>query len=507
MLAATPMVWLQAQWRAWRLNTQPPASVQEAELKKLLRRAASTRFGRDHGFGAIRSVAEFQDRVPLRRYEDFWNDYWGESFPRLQDCSWPGLIPYFARTSGTTTGVTKFIPCSRDMLDAYRRAAWDALFFHLINRPTSRILGGKTFMLGGSTDLRAEAPGVHSGDMSGILADDVPGWARPYTFPSRELALIADWEEKIDRIAPLALEQDIRAVSGTTSWLLAFFEKLAELRPGDAPRIASWFPDLEMLMHGGMDFRPYAGRFAELLEGGRAELREVYSASEGFIAVADRGQGEGLRLIIDNGLFYEFVPTGELDGPAPTRHWLGTVEPGVDYAIVLSTCAGAWGYVIGDTVRFVGVDPPRLVVTGRTSYMLSAFGEHLIAEEIEDAVARAAHAIDASVVDYSVAAVVPETAGTTPGHRYVVEFAGGPPGAERVAAFRDALDDRLCALNADYKDHRAGDFGLGLPHVEAVAPGTFLAWMKHRGQLGGQHKVPRIINNAELFSDLLGFVS
>jgi len=507
MLAATPMIWLQAQWRAWRLGAQTPASVQEAELKRLLRRAAPTRFGRDHGFESIRTVAEFQERVPLRRYEDFWNDYWQEGFPRLEDCSWPGLIPYFARTSGTTTGVTKFIPCSREMLDAYRRASWDALYFHLLSRPASRILGGKTFMLGGSTDLRAEAPGVRSGDMSGLLADDVPDWARPYTFPSRELALIADWEEKIDRIAPLALAEDIRAISGTTSWLLAFFEKLAELRPQDAPRIASWFPDLEMLMHGGMDFRPYAGRFAELMEGSRAELREVYSASEGFIAVADRGQGEGLRLIIDNGLFFEFVPTGELESPAPTRHWLGTVEPGVDYAIVLSTCAGAWGYVIGDTVRFVEVDPPRIVVTGRTSYMLSAFGEHLIAEEIEEAVAGAATAIGASVANYSVAAVVPEASGAKPGHRYVVEFAGGPPEPGRLEAFRAVLDDRLRALNTDYSDHRAGDFGLGLPQVEPVAPGTFLAWIKHRGQLGGQHKVPRIINDAKLFADLLAFVS
>jgi len=330
---------------------------------------------------------------------------------------------------------------------------------------------------------------------------------RPYTFPQRDLALIADWEEKIDRIAPLSLTEDIRSICGTTSWLLLFFEKLAELRPDDPPRIASYFPDLEVLMHGGMAFKPYARRFAELLEGSRAELREIYHASEGFIAFADRGQGEGLRLIIDNGSFYEFVPAAELNSPAPTRHWIATIEPGIDYAIVLNSCAGAWGYVIGDTVRFVDVDPPRLLVTGRTSYMLSTFGEHLIDEEIAEAVAQAANAIDASVTDYSVAAVVPETAADRPRHRYVVEFAGRPPGPKRIAAFRDALDAHLRALNLDYKEHRAGDFGLNAPQVEPAAPGTFMAWMKRRGQLGGQHKVPRIINDAELFADLLAFVS
>lgn len=310
-------------------------------MRSLLRQAASTRFGRDHGFDAIPTVAEFQDRVPLRRFEDFWDDYWQHDFPRLQDCTWPGVIPYFAKTSGTTTGIMKFIPCSREILDASQRASWDVLYFHLLNHPESQVLGGKTFMLGGSTDLREEAPGIHSGDLSGNLANEVPGWARPYTFPPRDLALIADWEEKIDRIAPLSLTEGIRSISGTTSWLLLFFEKLAELRPDDPPRIASYFPDLEVLMHGGMAFKPYARRFAELLEGSRVELREIYHASEGFIAFADRGQGERLRLIIDNGTFYEFVPVAELNSPAPTRHWMATIEPGIDYAVVLNSCAGA----------------------------------------------------------------------------------------------------------------------------------------------------------------------
>ena len=472
---------------------------------KLVRRAQATRFGSDHDFASIRSVADFQDRVPLRSYEDFWTEYWKADFPRLDNCTWPGTVPYFALTSGTTTGVTKYIPCTHAILRSNSRAAQDILVHHLLNRPRSRILDGKSFMLGGSTDLHEEAPGIHSGDLSGIIANEIPLWARSHAFPPRDLALLEDWEKKIDRIAPLSLQEDIRAISGTPSWLLLFFEKLAGLAPQARNRIVDFYPRLELLVHGGVDFRPYERRFRELLDGSHAELREVYPASEAFVAIADRGQGEGLRMIVDHGVFYEFVPTEDLKAPAPTRHWLANVEPGVDYALVLSTCAGAWSYILGDTVRFIEVDPPRLLVTGRISYVLSAFGEHLIASEIEEAVAVAADAIDAAVADYCVAPVFPTGAGAKGGHHYMIEFAREQPAAERIEAFRDALDDRLRELNADFQAHRAEDYGLRPPDVEAVAPGTFAAWQKSRGQLGGQHKVPRIINDAGLFDSLRTF--
>lgn len=506
MLAATPALWLYAQWRLWQLGARRPAAMQEGELMELVSRALATRFGRDHDFAGITSVADFQRRVPLRTYEDFWEAYWKDAFPRLEDCTWPGTIPYFALTSGTTTGVTKHIPCSWEMLHSNSRAVQDMLVHHLVHRPASRILGGKSFMLGGSTDLQEEAPGIHSGDLSGIEANEVPWWARPYAFPPRELALISDWEEKIDRLAPLSLEEDIRAISGTPSWLLAFFDKLAELRPDVPPRIASYYPALEMIVHGGVDFQPYARRFAELMEGSGAELREVYPASEAFIAVADRAQGEGLRLLVDNGVFFEFVPVGELSAAEPTRHWLATAETGIEYAVVLSTCAGAWGYILGDTVRFVELEPPRILVTGRTSYVLSAFGEHLIDAEIAEAMAAAGDAIEAAVVDYCVAPVFSAERGDTGGHHYVVEFAGGKPAARRMTRFRQVLDERLQALNADYRAHRKGRYGLRVPRVTCAAPGTFRAWMKSRGQLGGQHKVPRIVNDAELFADLTAFL-
>jgi hypothetical protein len=502
MLATTLFVRSYAQWRIWLLNVQKPALTQERELLSLVRRAASTRFGRDHDFGSIASVQDFQDRVPLRRYEDFWNDYWKTEFPKLDHCSWPGEIPYFALTAGTTTGVTKYIPCSREMLAANFRAAQDILFHHLLNRPKSRILDGKGFMLGGSTDLHEEAPGILSGDLSGIEANEVPWWVRPYAFPPRELALLADWKEKIDKVARLSLKENITAISGTPNWLLVLFDKLAELRPSEEQRLCNYYPDLELLVHGGVDFRPYANRFAELLEDSRAELREVYPASEAFVAIADRRPGEGLRLIVDNGVFFEFVPTEELGGTNPIRHWLGNAETELDYAVVVSTCAGAWAYILGDTIRFIELDPPRILVTGRTSYVLSAFGEHLINSEIEEAVATAAAAINANVVDYCVAPSFPDRPGDKGRHHYVVEFTEGLPSPDRLAVFAAMLDARLGELNVDYQQLRKADYALRAPMIDVIAPGRFAAWMKSRGQLGGQHKVPRIINNEALFRAL-----
>jgi hypothetical protein len=244
--------------------------------------------------------------------------------------------------------------------------------------------------------------------------------------------------------------------------------------------------------------------FKVLLQGSHAETREVYPASEGFMAVADRGDGEGLRLILDMGLFFEFVPVEELESPTPTRHWIDTVQKDVNYAVALSTCAGLWAYILGDTVRFVDLDPPRVLITGRTSYMLSPFGEHLIAEEIETAVARAAEAIGAGVNDYAVGALFPRTEGDLGRHLFIVEFAEERIDDRRLETFTRVLDRSLEDLNSDYRTHRR--YAMKGPKVHALRPGTFAAWMKSRGQLGAQHKVPRIINDQDLFASLRAFV-
>ncbi len=507
MLDVTPLFHVYARRRLAQLAREDPAATQTRTLAALIRRARATAFGREHGFERIATPRDFAATVPLRRYDDFWTSYWKARFPALRDVTWPGRMPFFAVTSGTTTGVTKYIPCSWDMVRANRRAAADVLVHHLANRPRSRVLGGKSLLLGGSTALTRLAPGVASGDLSGIAAATAPWWARPWQFPARALALEADWERKIDRLARDGLAQDVRSVSGVPSWLLVLVDRMDALAPAARRRLAGLWPNLELVVHGGVNFAPYRAQFHTLLEEGHAETREVYAASEGFIAVADRGDGDGMRLILDNGLFFEFVPVADLGAARPTRHWIADAEIGVDYALVVTSSAGLWAYVLGDTVRLVGRDPPRLVVTGRTSYSLSAFGEHLIAEEVEDSVAVAAATAGLTVVDYVVGAVVPERAGELGHHRFVVEFAPSLPARDALAAFARALDDALAATNDDYKAHRAGDVGMGAPRVLAVAPGAFQAWLASRGQLGGQHKVPRLIADRALLDGVLAFVT
>ena len=506
---ATWLLRLYARGRLRRLAHMDSRQAQRRTLSSLIRRARGTEFGRDHGFSADWSLDDYRSRVPLRDYDAFWEAYWRDPFPRLTDCTWPGLIPWFAVSSGTTTGTTKYIPVSREMRRSNVRAGAELMVHHLANRPESRLLGGRVFMLGGSTGLVRQAPGVSSGDLSGIAAAEMPGWARLRYFPPRELESIADWEEKIDRFAARSLDEEISAVAGTPSWLLIFFERLAEVAGSGSGRIADIWPRLEMLSHGGVAWAPYRDRFAALLEGSGAETREVYPASEGFFAIADGGDGEGLRLLLDTGIFYEFIPLDELGSPEPDCRWVGDAEPGVNYALAVTTCAGLWRYLVGDTVTLVGHDPPRVLVTGRTSYMLSAFGEHVIGAEVERAVAEAARAIGATVTDFSAGSLFPEEAGQRGGHLYIVEFGAEPggsgPDAGRQARFAEVLDAALCRLNDDYDAHRAGGYGLDAARVHLMPPGGFAAWMKSRGKLGGQNKVPRIVNDRDLFAALQAF--
>ena len=497
---------LLARRRLARLAAQDAGEAQRRTLQRLLARAAGTRFGRDHAFARIRAPEDFRAAVPLRRWEDMWQAYWRASFPVLDNVSWPGRVPFLAVTSGTTTGRTKHIPVTRAMNRSNRSAAIDLLAHHLGARPASRLPGGRMFMLGGSAALERLAPGVHAGDLSGIAAATAPRIGRPWFFPPPALATEADWERRIEGVARIARQSNLRLVGGVPSWLLVLFDRMATLAGQDEPRLARLLPELEVLVHGGVHFAPYRDRFARLLEGSYAELREVYAASEGFVAMADRGPGEGMRLGLDRGLYFEFVPVAELDSPQPTRHWIGEVERGVEYAIVLSTCAGLWGHVVGDTVRFVDRDPPRLLVTGRTSYMLSAFGEHLIDAELEEAVSVAAAAIGAPVTDWSVAPRFPARSGERGHHLFVVEFAV-PPAADAGARFLAALDGALAETNDDYRAHRSAGVGIEAPRLVVAPRGAFAAWMKARGQLGGQHKVPRIVNDRGLFDGLLAFIA
>lgn len=499
MIDATRFLRGWARYRLAVLDRQNAAEVQELQLKRLLHRASRTRFGREHRFDSISSMEEFQARVPLRRYEDFWSRYWKPGFPVVRDATWPGTIPYFAKTSGTTTGTSKYIPVTHETLKAYRSAILDMLAFHLRARPQSRVLGGKNFMLGGSVDLDELGTGIYAGDISGIAAREVPRWARPFYFPRGEAGEISDWDRKLEILGPLSLKEDIRTIGGTASWLLFFLQDLVEK---EGRSLSECYPNLELIAYGGVNFAPYRSQYEELLAGSAVDLREVYPASEGFIAVADRGVGEGLRLVVDGGTFFEFVPVEELGSANPRRHWVGNLETGVNYGVVMSTPGGAWSYILGDTVRFVDRDPPRLLVTGRTASSLSAFGEHLIEEEIVRAVAAAAEFVGAAAADFSVGPVYPSGEDRRGFHLYVVEFEGGWPAPEQVERFAAHLDSCLRTINEDYDSHRRGDVQMKPPEVVAAPPGTFSAWMRSRGRLGGQNKVPRVLHDPELLAEL-----
>jgi len=442
-------------------------------------------------------VADFQSAVPLRTYETLWNDYLRDAYPLFDDLTWPGRIPFLALTSGTTQGATKYIPVSREMVRSNRKAAQTMVAHHLAANPGSRLFHGRLFFLGGTAALEEPAPGVRQGDLSGIAALELSPLLRPYTFPPLELALESNWDRKLARLAEESLNQRITLVSGVPSWLLMLFHRLLELS-GKAS-IGEIWPELEIVVHGGVKFDPYEKAFRDILGRVDTRLQETYPCSEGFIAFGDPKTGL-LRLLLDHGLFYEFVPVDELDSPRPARHWLGTALPGLNYAIVVSTCAGMWAHIIGDTVRFESLDPPLIHFTGRTRYTLSAFGEHLINEEVEAAISMASTATGALVSDWHVGPVFHGALGY---HQYVIEFLQPPASPDR---FRRLVDEDLSRRNADYLAHRAEGVGLPLPAMVVAGPGAFNSWMRSRGKLGGQNKVPRMDATGALTKDLVNFL-
>jgi hypothetical protein len=488
---------LNARRRLSELARADPVAIQEKTLLGLVRRARDTAFGRDHDFASIRSVADYQKAVPPRTYEDLWNDYIKDRYPVFEDLTWPGRIPYLALTSGTTTGATKYIPVSHEMVASNQKAARTMISAYLASRPGSRLFRGKLFFLGGSSDLEPVAPGVSQGDLSAIAAKTVGPLLRPYAFPPLDLALEPDWDRKLDQMIEGSLGEPITLVSGVSSCLLTLFQRLVA-RAGKST-VAEVWPTLELVVHGGVKFEPYRRPFEGLLGTPAIRLQESYPCSEGFVAYGDPDSSL-LRLLSDHGIFFEFIPVDEVGSPRPTRHWLGNVQAGVNYAIVVSTCAGMWSHVIGDTVRFVSLSPPFLTFTGRTKYTLSAFGEHLISEEVEGAVAVASEATGALVRDWHVG---PVFRGPLGHHVYVLEFVAPP---DDLPAFRGALDRDLSRRNAHYAWFRAEGAGLPLPALVVAAPGTFDDWMRSRGKLGGQHKVPRMDSTGKLTGELLSFV-
>ncbi|MBD3400544.1 MAG: hypothetical protein GF399_09450 [Candidatus Coatesbacteria bacterium] len=476
-----------------------PWPYQEFAFRYLMLQATTTDFGRQHGLNPLISLQQYRRRVPPASYE-FYEPYIELMLKGERSVLWPGKVRYFSLTSGTTAERgNKYIPFTNQLWRVNRKAGRDSLFFHChrCGDDLSLFLGQMLF-LGGTTSLSKVSTGIYSGDLSAILSKRIPPFYKPYYLPGDQIAKITDWEEKIDRIAKLVQGRDVRMISGIPSWMLVLFEKVRKEYGDPEAQLTEIFPELRLMITGGVNVKPYRPLFEEVV-GPDVDFEEVYPASETFVAIQDAGPEDGLLLMCDYGVFYEFIPAARIEEEQPPRLTVAEVETGVNYAVLITSPGGLYSYLLGDTVRFVSLNPHRIIVTGRTKHFLSAFGEHLIVEEAEAAVDAACRVTGAVVKDFTAAPVYTDSTGELPYHEWLVEFVEQPDDLERFAR---ALDDKLLELNDDYAAHRRGDASLGAPRITVLRPESFFDFMKVRGKLGGQNKVPRLKNDRE-FADLL----
>ncbi len=478
-----------------------PAATQERLLLRLVRYAKNTEWGRDHDYHRIRSARDYQQAVPIACYEDL-APLWHRAFDGARDVTWPGHIKYFALSSGTTTAECKALPVSRQAIRANFRSG--ATLLGLCERlaPGSALAAGKTLYLGGSTRLQRRGA-CWEGDSSGINAARMPGFTWRYRLPERDVAAIADWEARIDAICHRYLRSPVRVIVGLPSWTLILFRRLIdaarEQRSESITSVDDVWPELRVFVSFGMAFEPYREQFNELM-GRRIPVINSYSSSEGgFSAIQTDPADPGMQLELDTCAFFEFVPAEELERPDPPRLTLEQVETGVDYALLVSTPAGIWAYDVGDVIRFTSLRPPKIVVVGRTHLTLNTFGEHVIQEELEQALVGACNALRTRASDFTVFPVPPTAQDPRGRHLWLIEFDGPEPAP---AAFAERLDAGLTEQGLDYRTLRNHDVSMLSPLVVPLAPGTFYEWARRYDALGGQHKVPRVARSQEMVDEL-----
>jgi hypothetical protein len=469
-----------------------PVEAQAKVFRDLLAAGSGTAFGREHGMRPDWTVEDFRGAVPVRDYEAL-RPWMERAVGGEEDVVWPGKPLYFCKTSGTTSGA-KYIPLTRESLPNHIGTARQALLSYVADTGRTSFVDGKMIFLQGSPVLSETRGGIPLGRLSGIVAHHVPAYLQRNRLPSFEVNAMEDWEEKVEAIVRETAGQDLRLISGIPSWVQMYFERL--LAYTGKQTVKEVFPHFSLFVYGGVSFAPYRDRFMQLI-GGEVDVVELYPASEGFLAYQDRQGVEGLRLNVADGIYFEFIPADRYGEPNAPRLGLGEVAVGVTYALVLTNNAGLWGYDIGDTVRFVSLDPPRVVVTGRVKHFTSAFGEHVIAEEVEGAMGEAVAAGGGVVTEFHVAPEVAPVSGL-PYHEWWVEFESEPVDA---AAFAAALDAGLQRRNPYYRDLITGSV-LRPAVVRPLPAGTFLGAMRSMGKLGGQNKVPRLSNDRNM-ADLL----
>jgi hypothetical protein len=470
-----------------------PVRSQQKVLKELVRKAENTAFGRDHHFSEIKSSKDFSANVPVRDYEQL-TDYIQRVKSGERDVLWPGLPLYFCKTSGTTSG-TKYIPLTKDSLPNHIGSARNALFSYIAETGKADFVSGKMIFLQGSPVLDQLPSGIPVGRLSGIVANHVPKYLQKNRMPSYDTNCIEDWETKVNAIADETIPTDMTLISGIPSWVQMYFEVL--LKRTNRTNIREIFPNFNLFVYGGVNFEPYRARFEQLI-GKALPTIELYPASEGFIAFQNSQKDNGLLLNVDSGIYFEFIKADEFFQENPRRYHLGEVELGVNYALILSNNAGLWGYSIGDTVKFVSLDPPKIRVTGRIKHYTSAFGEHVIGEEVDDVMSKAVERFNLKVNEFHLAPQVTPKEGL-PYHEWFVEWEEQPNNLEDIAQY---MDDLMVSKNSYYRDNIKGGVMRRLV-ITSVARGGFAEYMRSQGKLGGQNKIPRLANDRKIADFLI----
>ena len=473
-----------------------PHEVQNELLMNLLIISKDTEIGTTYDFKSIRNYREFSQRVPVSTYEDYQNLI-ERSRKGEHNIFWPKPIKWFAKSSGTTSAKSKFIPVSTDSLeDCHYAASKDLLCMYLNNNEDSTLFNGKNLRLGGSKKLYEEN-GTIFGDLSAILIHNMPFWAEFSSTPSNKVSLMSDWEYKMQAIVNETINENVTSLAGVPSWMLVLLNNVLETSVSKT--ILDVWPNLEVYFHGGVSFLPYVDQFKAIIPSKSVKYYEIYNASEGFFAIQDRNHSDELLLMLDYGIFYEFIPMNTYGTATEKVIPLSEVEKGKNYAIIVTTNAGLWRYKIGDTVKFTSTSPYRIKVTGRTKHFINVFGEELIIENTDKAIKIVTKKTKTEIIDYTVAPIFMK--GKFKGaHQWIIEFKTPP---KDLHYFIELLDNSLKALNSDYEAKRYNNITLNMPKVDVAQEGLFHKWMKKNNKLGGQHKVPRLSNSRQFLEELL----
>jgi hypothetical protein len=475
-----------------------PIEVQNEVLTKLINTAMNTEFGIQHNFSKIKDHNSFQDCVPLSDYPST-KSYVDRLMAGEQNILWPSETKWFAKSSGTTAERSKFIPVTKESLeDCHYKGGKDLLTLYYSNYPDCKLYNGKHLTIGGSAQINALSSNSYFGDLSAIIVENLPWWAEIKRTPSKEIALMGEWEEKIEKMAHSTIKENVLIIAGVPSWTMVLSERILEIT--GKKNLKEVWPNLELFMHGGVSFDPYRENFARLIPDPNMHYVETYNASEGFFGIQDQPNVNELLLMLDYGIYYEFIPMDEFNGiDSKVVVPLSQVEKDVNYAVVISTNGGLWRYLIGDTIKFTSLLPYRFKITGRTKSFINTFGEEVIVENAEQAIAYACEKTNSSIRDYTAGPIYMEEE-QKGGHEWIIEFSKTPDNYER---FEFLLDEKLREINSDYDAKRYNDMILSKPTFHFVPTGTFDSWLKNKGKLGGQNKIPRLSNNRDILEQLL----